>query len=323
MDQIKKAHFVPRFYLRKFADNKEHIFVYDKPTNKSFPTSVTNIASETHFYDLPTDALANKVNLQLIETLLSGLENDFKKIIDNALNTITSKRRITRNQKRYMAIFMTIQYLRTSEQIKNIIESFEKFVKVTFAETHTLNNSDKSLLEELEFNPELKSLQHAEILLDSEIIDYITNILKKHIWIVGINNTSQPLYTSDNPIVRKAQKKDPIHSTVGLDSEGIEIAFPLTPKYLLILRESRFFKKFKLLDCKSKLLSKTDVLRYNRLQVLQSLRQIYCPSNRFNQVLEISKTQPEAFEIKRERVKIRRYSQPNGTLIQFKDEILD
>jgi Protein of unknown function (DUF4238) len=54
-NRVKNQHFVPQFYLRRFADSNEHLFVYDKRTDKSFPNNVKNIAHESYFYDIPKE----------------------------------------------------------------------------------------------------------------------------------------------------------------------------------------------------------------------------------------------------------------------------
>ncbi len=260
MSKIKREHFVPEFYLRNFVSSDNQIWVFDKLTKTHFETNISNVANERGFYDFSEKQVANNEERQIVESSLSRLENDFKRVLDTTLQMITTKQRITRNQKRDMASFMTVQYMRTLEFRNYLIESFDKFAKVTFAETYNLSESDRSTLEELEFNPDLASIHHADTMLDSDIINYVTTILQKHIWIIGINNSSKPFYTSDNPVVKKAHKKDPIHSTSGFESEGIEAAFPLTPQYTLMLKGRKFFKELKNLDCKSKLLNKKEVM---------------------------------------------------------------
>lgn len=319
MPKVKREHFVPEFYLRNFASNENKIWVFDKLTKAHFETNISNVANKRSFYDFSKKEVAKGGNQQIVEDFLSWLENHLKRVLDDVLQMITTKRRITHKQKRRMSYLVAVQYMRTLEFREYLIESFEKFVKTTFAEAHNLSESDRLTLEELEFNRDVASTLHADIFLDKEIEDYVTTMLQKHIWIVGLNNCAQPFYTSDVPVVKKAHKKDPIHSTSGLESEGIEIAFPLSPRYNLILKERRFFRKLKNLDCKSKALTKKEVMYYNTLQVLQSSRQIYCPSDSFDQAEEICDKHPDACISDRTRIQVQVYPQANGTLIHFKE----
>lgn len=318
MSPVKKQHFVPKHYLRNFTRDGDQIFAFDKLAKTRFQTSISNVANEQYFYDFPKKDIPNEKERQIVENILSVTDSDSKRILDATLQMITAKQRITRNQKRNMAFLMTIQYFRTSEYRNYLIESFDKMAKITFAQTHRLTPSEKSALGELEFNPNLVSAYHAKTMFNPELVNSVATVLQNHIFIIGINNTPQPFYTSDVPIVKKAHKKHPIHSTLGLASEGIEIAFPLSPQYILVLKERRFFKELKNLDCKSKIFNKKEVKYYNALQVIQSLRQVYCPTDSFGQVQEIYNKHPEAFTADRTRIQVNIYPQPHGTLIQFK-----
>ncbi len=49
----KKQHFVPRFYLERWAiPGKYQVYVFNKQQKKSYPASIYDIASERYFYDI-------------------------------------------------------------------------------------------------------------------------------------------------------------------------------------------------------------------------------------------------------------------------------
>lgn len=48
---------------------------------------------------------------------------------------------------------------------------------------------------------------------------------KNMIWIVGVNQTETPFYTSDTAAIRKGYE-----GVSGFASRGLEITFPITPK---------------------------------------------------------------------------------------------
>jgi len=52
MTKAKLHHYVPQFYLRRFANEKGQFWVWDKTTDKSFSTAPKAIAAETDFYKL-------------------------------------------------------------------------------------------------------------------------------------------------------------------------------------------------------------------------------------------------------------------------------
>jgi hypothetical protein len=43
-------HYVPKFILRNFADDKEQLHVFDKSTGRKFRPNLKNIAGERNFY---------------------------------------------------------------------------------------------------------------------------------------------------------------------------------------------------------------------------------------------------------------------------------
>ena len=53
MNKVKNQHYVPQFYLKQWANNKEQLFVYDKKQKKSFTSNVKNVVSSKFFYDFP------------------------------------------------------------------------------------------------------------------------------------------------------------------------------------------------------------------------------------------------------------------------------
>jgi hypothetical protein len=135
------------------------------------------------------------------------------------------------------------------------------------------------------------------------ILDYYQQILAifcNHICMIGVNDTGQVLFTSDHPVVRRSHL-----SSNGLASEGIEIAFPLNSKSLLIMRENRYFHECE--DRESKLLPLTleDVQSYNMLQVYESNRFIFCAEDSFDLAKSICQEHPEICSENRSRVQVR------------------
>jgi hypothetical protein len=52
MTIAKVQHYVPQFLMRNFGNGKkDQVWVYDKSSNRSFPSNTKNLASENRFYD--------------------------------------------------------------------------------------------------------------------------------------------------------------------------------------------------------------------------------------------------------------------------------
>ena len=55
--KTKKQHYVPRFYLSNWANEKGQIWVFDKSLKKSFQANIKDVASSNYFYDIPKEVL--------------------------------------------------------------------------------------------------------------------------------------------------------------------------------------------------------------------------------------------------------------------------
>lgn len=310
MSKVKKQHYVPQFYLKRFTHNGELLFVYDKFAKTARQSNVRDVAEERYFYDS-----------QLTEKGLGVIERDFSIAISRTLkntepqsalhkilNILSLKRGrvISRRQKRFLSFFITIQMFRTREYRNTLVETLEKggqaiinmLAKMKFPEV------PPNLYPQVKYDKKKASLLHTQTLFDPKFLTLITQILNHHIWMVGINETAQPLFTSDHPVVKRAHIKHPFLSFNGVGSEGIEIAFPLSSKHILLMFERTYFKEHERMDCKQISLTDDNMTYYNSLQVFQSYRQIYCPTDSFALVEQICREQPDVCSPDRDRVQV-------------------
>lgn len=72
-DIAKHQHFVPQFYLRQFADDKEKLFVFDKPQGEVFASSTDDVAVSKHFYDVDQSFLPEGADPQFVERNLAAV----------------------------------------------------------------------------------------------------------------------------------------------------------------------------------------------------------------------------------------------------------
>ncbi|MBX9258481.1 DUF4238 domain-containing protein [Desmonostoc muscorum CCALA 125] len=338
MPKVINQHYVPQSYLKNFSPDRSQIFVFDKPNKRSFPTHVKNIASERAFYDFPQSATQPE-NIQIIEEIFSGLETKqsrlfqhLQKKIDgiyrlrltpNQSTIIYSISVLTEDQRQDLACVVAIQFLRTKE--------FRKFIVEMRQVTEPLTNHilEDTILEQIKQFEELASVDidkelisgikslifdkctsivssmydeglaviHAKFILD--YYEQAAQIFNSHIWIIGVNDTGQPLFTSDNPVVRH-----PYLSSSGIASEGIEIAFPINNKAIMIMREKQHFHKFTNQDNKLFPLTLEDVEHYNRLQIYNSNRFVFCSEDSFDLVKTVCQQQSEICSEDRSRVQI-------------------
>ncbi len=303
--KVKRQHYVPQFYLRRFAEDSQRLWVFDKPTKRAFKANIRNVASESYFYDFPATSLAENVDPQLVEKELAKIETQFSDTLETVLSKVQESGRIDPQQKSLMSQFMALQELRTPEARNSWIEMKETVMQrvLELQIQHKMPElSDRDY--RVRVNPEVVAIQQARFMFSPRILLPMCNVLQNHIWLVGLNETSQPFYTSDSPLVRRAHKEERFWSTSGLGSEGIEIAFPLTPKHILILCDRRFFGEIASRDCGTISLNSDNVTYYNGLQVFQSSRQVYSARDTFALAQEICHQHPEVRDPDRSQIEI-------------------
>ncbi|PIC78746.1 hypothetical protein CSV75_14765 [Sporosarcina sp. P18a] len=325
MSKVINQHYVPRSYLMYFANKKGseyEINVYDKETNRSFPCNIKGVASSRYFYDFPTiddmkndlekkgetEAISNldqieEIEIQAVEKFFSDIEGDFKNKLNHIRtrytmtpNPLERNEVITESEKEALAINLAYQLVRTRDFRENFNESTDKFLQ------HIVDRMVKKEFPEMKpgsvkviRDKKYDGLQHASFLFNKDFLEF-PMILLNHIWTIGINETGMSFYTSDNPVVKYGHKKDAFFSNAGIASPGIEIAFPISEKLILILRDKSYFGVDAELLYGNKFIrmEEENVIFYNSLQVTQSNRQIYSSNPDFELINKMKEDNPGA-----------------------------
>jgi len=278
MTKIKKQHYVPQFYLRNFSSDGVTIQVYDKFTGKVFRANIKDVGSEKYFYDIPN--LEDELGVeQFIEKYFHSTEQSTSKTIANILDGLNNNSFIKLHPKNRAALaeFLALQFLRT-KRFRNILSEFNEKLNEELFRTYleTINPELQTVDFELKTKEEVKPQLHALTFLDPDLIESLAKTLYRHIWIILKNVTTKKLYTSDNPVVKKGHVKHPVLNMSGIASRGIEIAFPISPTYILLLIDSDAFGALKSKDGKvSEMKDDENVTYYNSLQVRDSYRHIF------------------------------------------------
>ena len=239
--EVINQHYVPRLYLKRFTSDGRTIYAFDKANGKLIGTNIINIAQERYYYDLPELFAEAGFDVQLAEQTLKRGEDKFNLLIEAILQDVEAKG-ILEIYKGELCQHLHMQWVRTPE-CRNAIAEVLKKIKKNFATTVCLaNNWPLELRPIINVSEDEKKLRHHQLMFDKAKKREIMLAMRHCIWFIGINRTEQPLYTSDNPIVRQAHVSDPEIGGVGIDALGVEFIYPLTPKYALFLRERTYFK---------------------------------------------------------------------------------
>lgn len=218
----KRRHYVPEFYLERWANNDGRIRVFDKKKTRVFESPAKHTAVSKNFYKFPVVRHDQRI---LDYDCFSDIETEASIVIKEIL----SNNRLTQEQIGPLSSFVWLQFLRT--------EKFTQFLK---AMTKYQNKKVKEL-----YGP-----KYGIVCYDYRWVNY-SLFMNKDIPISGdffnflssasfglISNRGIPFITSDDPVQ--------ILSIDRKKSSGI-VFFPLCPETCLIIasKDQRgFFKSF-------------------------------------------------------------------------------
>lgn len=318
MQRVKNQHYVPQFYLKAFCADGKSLFAFDKVKQKSFKAGVANVASEQRFYDLPPPP-GGGGDSQVVEKALSQLEAGYAVAISDLLDEVQRNGVFTpgiTERNLGVAHFLVFQFCRTRgfrDTHARMVEEFSAAVakKHEFARQHLVSQGlgGGPPMSPITIPDERASLEHAEFMFVGDFSNRVMPILMHHIWSVAVNDTSQPLITSDSPVVLIPHVTHPLLGGGGFGSHGIEISLPLSPRHLLVIRERGHFEPLMRAvvpqpDGAVLPLDSAGVELYNRLQAANSYRWVFCPEDRFEQVRKLIEQFPEVRDQDRPRFSV-------------------
>jgi len=302
MSKVKVQHYVPQFYLNYFCNEQERLWVFDKQENKSFTTNPKNVGAEGYFYDL-NQKNPNQQE-QFLENLFADFEANFAVLFSEFIAGVSSGEITVLDQttKSVLSKYLTIQILRTNETREHQFQLI-KTLKQSIIDKGWGDQIDFSKFGLDESQIDRKDGHIHNLLMNIPARDALDEALSNHIWLVFKNKTGMPLYTSDHPVVKNPNIWDPVRSMSGYNSEGIELAFPLTPDIIFSIGERTFFKNAEAAE--NLVLDITDeqnIIYFNSLQVTNSYRQVYSKTDNFDLPKEMVNTHPDLRDPKRKRV---------------------
>jgi hypothetical protein len=291
--RIKNQHLVPQFYLRHFCSAQGRLFAFDKPQQKVFCTTPNGVGSSQLFYDLPASFLKHGADPQIVEKTLAAAETRYSASLSKVIGHLDEHSILPDGERGTIAEFVAVQAFRTRD------------VRATLQQIGQL--TDLALKEEgggpyrsMDDDTELPFIQ--AMLMFKGGAPEAKNILMNHIWVIARNMTPFPLYTSDSPVLRIPHITDDVMGYGGLGSLGIEVCFPLSPTYLLIMLERTYHTASAAnhLQCAHNLVPE-NITYYNGHQVLASDRQLYSVSDYFDVARDVIKVRPDVCDPERQR----------------------
>lgn len=288
---VKIQHYVPRLYLRNFSivhKGESSIFCFDKVKDNVFYVKIRNIASEKYFYD--TDKGKN----QIIEKMLGKLESMFNAAYVKLLQT-EDLSSLSNMEKAAIAYFVALQDLRTRE-FREFLKDMTRQLKTKMS-GYKMTEDFKKQLETVQGEEAGKRMQLKFMVMNADWYAKIVGIMK---WMLLVNETKLPYWTSDHPIDRHNDIDQSPYGNLGLFSKGIQIYFPLSTKVSLLFCDPVLFK---ILPEKVSV-KEENVVFQNSLQVLWSTRHIFSIDDDFGLAKQMILEHPELKDVTRHRLSV-------------------
>ncbi|MEC2597323.1 DUF4238 domain-containing protein, partial [Bacillus cereus] len=299
---VKKQHYVPRFYLKYFA-NEDKVDYYDKVLEKNLSNMhVDNVAQQKYFYDFSEEFLESQQKVangsvdsrffdkQFLEEHFSVLESQFARCfreINEKLNDQTnllncSLREILDEEDRIdLVFFIALQSIRVPA-FRELSENFSDMLAENIPDFAEVKMDDN---EKLLMHLASGILNRVGYYLLSDRFDWFLGVVEEFEEMESKVVVMDELVISDNPVVN-------IKHASGKTMQSFnEFCLPISPKHLLILREKNF--PYENPDNSIFKLSRNDLRFYNEYQMRFSTRKvIYCNKTNAKKVKSFFKTLP-------------------------------
>jgi hypothetical protein len=291
----KKQHFVPQFYLKRFANGENFVNVLDLQNRRmAKPRPYASVCYDKFFYAVRTGK-EDEISQQ-IEDYFQDLENKLAPIYSDFIDHVVEYKQIDDEEIYYVAYFMSLLWIRSAFFRKNMNRMSSDMMKQSnkFRASHpgfndhirslyekngkTISDEDIKLYQKtlLDGNYTLE-FSNREHLMFLKEIDPFANMFYGKNWRAYIASGDSEFITSDTPITEVVPKRTDYWGTTFLERQHY---LALTPKVIIELVDPRSGKKFK-----RKQVDDDEVLRFNFLRASLSLE--FCYSREENVLQEM------------------------------------
>lgn len=302
MKKTKKQHTVPQCYLKGFAAPSGKLFAYDKASDRTYATRVADAAQEAFFYDFPPEAFpGHEIDVQAVEKALSQFEGDYSRRLNDLIRSAEAGA-FSHEQVSEFAPYVVLQWKRTRTYRDTAYELMSKFSQDLVDTLVEANFPEEKGKVRIIMGKENMAVLHAQELFDEASTAKMARALESHFWVIGINRTGRSFYTSDHPVVRRANVAG--DGMIGADKPGVEFVFPLSSSHILLILERGHFASWRMHDTRSVELTVEQVDDYNRLQVMRSAQRLFCVSEDFELARRTCEENPSVRNPDRPRIKV-------------------
>lgn len=228
MADKKKQHYIPKFYMRNFTDNKNSISTLNIETEKYISdASIKNMFQKPNFYGED----------KKLETFLDiEIEREASKII----HEIIEKKKIPTDKasKKYQRL-ITFVVLCEGRNLKSA-DSYNKFIDYTLKELLRHDPSfDDYNLDKFEIGIDNSPALNVDAILENAPI-----VMDLEPLLIIYKNKNRKFITSDNSLVRYNSfylSRNYSDRGYGLISTGLQLFLPISPELCILLYDKNIY----------------------------------------------------------------------------------
>jgi hypothetical protein len=260
MNPTVKQHYVPRFYLKLFADSQKLLQVYsvkDKRLEK--PRTYSALGYERYFYAAETGT-PDKLS-QTIEDWLGVHENIIAQNLPRIIKKIINLEQIIDDDRYILSALMCMLWLRSpkmrselnrmhTDAVKqimsfNVSQQVDNFIKKTG--TNMSEDQRNKLIKTFEngtYDMKFNNVQHLQFMTDTFGFDSqgFTNMFFGQKWKIYIAKGEKRFITTDSPVVELWPPPEGFYGATFLERNKY---FSLTPEILIELSAPMGSRKVK------------------------------------------------------------------------------
>ncbi|RTL24979.1 MAG: DUF4238 domain-containing protein [Burkholderiales bacterium] len=258
MPANKKHHYVPRFYLRNFAEDGRSVSLYNFRQDLLVKgANLKNQCYRDYFYG--KDGVA--------EAHLGQLEGGLAELLRIVLGTCTLPPPFSELHEG-LCVFTLLQYARTAYSADAMDDFADGMWKEILSKDARFNASDLNRVRIVNSDP--ANLAVSIVLKHYHLIADLAYVLLE-------SPAGCEFVTSDNPVVfyNQLMEFERFGSSTGLVSKGLQIFFPLSPKFLLLFFDCSVYALNDRRSVRLSLSEKRDIDQINALQAAAALENLY------------------------------------------------
>ena len=244
MNEPKRHHYLPQFYLKNFCKN-DFLWIYDRDNNEYRQQTPINTAVKKKYYTAigPDGKSHNE-----IESVLANIEDKTKHIIEK----INRKYSIDLEDKCILAIFMAFLYVRVPEFEMEINELTEKFLKRYNKLVIPNEKQAEIVIKQFAKTKDQENLSPKKMLNFVRNENYRIKVPRQHSlrtmyflarefplifiqmdWQFWYSSKNSSFITSDNPFV--VTRPQNYNGPYGIGTKGAKKLVPLNQKVCLVM----------------------------------------------------------------------------------------